>query len=155
MNKGDHLPLSDHIIRYISPTHIDHRSDGVSRMSATGFTLRRHDQGKLSCNWLEYFEGSDEEQLQYIRDVSRVTLRKNGRYVMLNVGVTLSTVKERTLNQILLHAIYEPLDATDTLRADLSHAVLTNFPDEDSAIYDCVKDLLVQTIRQIFPATVS
>lgn len=153
--RGNSIPLTDHVIRYISPIHIDYRSDGTERVSASGFDIRTRDNGKLSCHWLECFQGTTEEKIQRIREVSRLELRKNGRFVMLNVGDTIYAVKFMTFNQIELQIISEPLDAYGIWPSDPSHALIVNMPDQNSPSYDRVKDILRKTVLNFFPPTES
>lgn len=91
---NDHLPDSNHVLRYCSPIHVDKESE---KIKASAFRLRPVD-GYLSVNWMEYFgkSVSVEEQTGEIRTAlsKKLKLKSNGRFARLHVG----TVKKRIQN---------------------------------------------------------
>ncbi len=61
--KGDRVPDQHHVVMHISPSHAwevlpDGTKGGVS------YEAIRVDDDGISCNWLEFFKGSEEEQYQ-------------------------------------------------------------------------------------------
>ena len=89
------LPDDDHFARYCSPLRID--SNELPTPAA--FELDENED-YLSVNWLEFHGLLDAEvSIECIREefLSRdYTLRRNGRFVVLNVGEAKSGVYEQT-----------------------------------------------------------
>ena len=78
------LPDPDHVVRYVRPRLV--LDDGS--VDGSAFRLRSGDSG-VSVNWLECFDGlSKSEQIEQVRILSRLKMRRNGRLAELNVGMT-------------------------------------------------------------------
>ncbi len=84
---GDDLPVSDHIVRYVKPSLV--RDNGSP--DGSSFCLRTNaiDSRGLSVNWLEAVGTAREDQLSAVRELSRLELRRNGRFAELNIGTVL------------------------------------------------------------------
>ena len=146
MNSSD-LPASDHVVRYAR--FIDILDDGTLNCSA--FQLRKAEAG-LSVNWLEYFETrTKSQQLDEIRPLIRLTMKRSGRLAELNVGAT----KEQ-VGQILdeLQFIHMPLAADENYAADPTHGEIMGLPPKDSPEADMIGDLIVKCVIEIHPAVV-
>ena len=142
---GSDLPDTDHVVRYAR--FIDILDDGTLNCSA--FQLRKAEVG-LSVNWLEHFENrTKSQQLDEIRPLIRLTMKRSGRLAELNVGAT----KEQ-VDQILaeLRFIHMPLDADEKYEADPSHSEILGLPPKDSPEVDMIGDLIAQCVVAIHPA---
>lgn len=151
--KGDTIPSTDHIVRYCSKKHLMDMPGGVLRVAGFGFEVRAQDHGRLSCHWLECFEGTAEQRIQCIRDVSRLTLRKSGRFAKVNVGKLIYAVREQVSNNLELQVISDPLDAEGDFPADPTHSVIANFPENDQAACRMVGSVIADIVSELFSAT--
>ena len=141
---GDDLPDGDHVVRYASPRLVDGR-----KVYGSLFQLRQTDAG-LSVNWLECFQGlSKSRQLDEVRQLSRLGMRRNGRLVELNVGVT-----KRHMPTWLdaLRFIHKPRDADDVYEADPSHSEIIGLPQEGSPQAKIVGTMIARRVTAIYPA---
>ena len=146
MNGGD-LSDSDHVVRYARFTDI--LDDGTLNCSA--FQLRTMESG-LSVNWLEYFgDRTKSQQLDEIRPLIRLTMKKSGRLAELNVGVTKEYVGHRFDE---LRFIHTPLDADENYEADPSHSEIIGLPPKDSPEAELIGDLIAECIIAVHPAKV-
>ena len=142
---GTDLPDDDHVVRYAKPTTV--REDGG--VDGSAFRLRPSDNG-LSVNWLDYYQSFDKsQQLDKVRQSSRLTMRPNGRLAELNIGVTKRHVQARVKN---LRFIYAPLAAESEHRPDPSHAEIRGLPPGDSPEAALIGDMIADSIQIIHPA---
>ncbi|MCY3986898.1 MAG: hypothetical protein OXF23_07675 [Candidatus Dadabacteria bacterium] len=140
------LPESDHIVRYVKPSNLE-----LGRVSISEFKLRegREDERGVSVNWLEYYNNfSKEEQLAEIRRVSRLKLRKNGRFAELNVGEIKRLVSKELRD---LRIIHTPLDAEGHFLADPSHSEIVGLPSENPEKSDLIAQMIVQSVSCLHP----
>ena len=89
------LPEDHHVTRYCKPTTV--ADAGLPTVSA--FQLRL-DEEYLSVNWLEYFGKLElNASLQRVRSevAKSLALSPNGRFAVLNVGATKTTVLYQSL----------------------------------------------------------
>lgn len=147
---------TDHVARYLRPSDID--NDVVL---ATGFEYKKNkDNGELkekelSVNWLEFFHkgASIDENVRNVREAFQnkgYTLKRNGRFAVLNVETMREEVEEGTsayTELVSLIAKHTPF------RNDLSHSSIFGMP------FDSEGEFLVSTIlanyvndTQLFPA---
>ena len=78
---GSDIPDRDNAVRYAAPSHID-----GGEILGGAFCLRTDEAG-LSINWLECFAGMPKAaQLDEVRRLSRLRMRRSGRLAELNVG---------------------------------------------------------------------
>lgn len=150
--KGKLVPLHDHVVRYISLKHLDSSPDGSLRVMRSGFVPRPTELGKVSCHWLEIFGDVEDESIQRIREVSRLRLRKSGKFAMLNVGEMLVSVSRCVDSCSDLSVLSDPLDRDENWPPDPSHAVISNVPDEKDPQCDAVGDAIAITVLKLHPA---
>ena len=150
--KGDQVPLDHHILRYVGGRHIDQDTEENAVILGGGFIARPRDGNRPSCNWLEYLDGSLDEQIQQIRNAARVAYRANGRLARLNVGRVIGEVAAGTGDGREVAIIHDPLDPENGRIADPSHALMTNVPDEDDPEGELVGDLIANCVLESFPA---
>lgn len=142
------LPETDHVVRYASPRLI--HEDG--ELDGSAFRLRPQDIG-LSVNWLEYFSGlSKTEQLEKIRQLTRLEMRRNGRLAELNVELT-----RRHLREVLpsLFFVNRPLAADSQYGADPSHSEIIGLPPDDSPQAGLVGDMIAQCVLNLHQARIT
>ena len=147
--KGDDLPAGDHVVRYVKPSMI--LEDGTP--DGSDFCLRpdRPDETGLSVNWLEAFEPPKTQQLSEVRRLSRLSVRRNGRFAELDVGTTLRAVSEELTTLRMLH---DPLEAGDGFDEDRSHSQIVGLPPGDSDQAALVGDLIAECVVDMHPAIV-
>lgn len=144
---GTDLPDDDHVVRYAKPTTV--REDGS--VDGSAFRLRLSDNG-LSVNWLDYYQRFDKlQQLDKVRQSSRLTMRPNGRLAELNIGVTKRHVQARVKN---LRFIYAPLAAEGKYQPDPSHAEIRGLPPGDSPEAALIGDMIAECTQTIHPAII-
>ena len=144
---GDSLPHDSHVARYVRPSLIQHEEvDGSAFLSRQG-------ENELSVNWLEVLDGDDElRQMDEVRRLSRLDLRRNGRFAKFNVGEAKRSVSRGAKEAgicISLDVVEAPLCGTAEFEADPSHATVTGIPPSDSDQAMLVADLIAQCV--IYP----
>ena len=150
---SDNIPPEHHVVRYISPSLVvGDYADG------NAFVLRENETG-LSVNWLEAFKSDDTNfQLSEVRRLSRICLRKNGRFAKLNVGNTKQYVRTCTEDvgiSVALEFLKASLEKTSEAQADLSHAEITGVPLRNSVEARVVGDFIAKSVeRPLFPGKV-
>ncbi len=139
------LPDTDHVVRYVSPRNL--HDDGT--VDATAFRLRPQDSG-LSVYWLECFDGfSTAEQLNQIRHIARLNMRRNGRLAELNVG---STKRYLHVQVPSLSFVNRPLGSENGYPSDPSHCEITGLPPGDTPLAELVGDMIAQCVERLHPA---
>ena len=147
--KGEDLPKSDNIVRYIKPSMI--QEDGTA--DGSNFRLRSStlDEVGVSVNWLEALEPELNAQLSAVRALSRIQLRRNGRFAQLNVGTVFGLVAEELETLSIVH---DPLTETGNFDADPSHSLITGLPPGDSDHAMLIGDLIADCVIAMHPALV-
>ena len=141
---GDELPDEAHVVHYIKPTFVD---DEDGSIDGSAFRLRSNDSG-LSVNWLECFGNCTKaQQLDEVRRLSRLTMRKSGFLAELNVGTT----KQHVHKLSALNFIHEPLPAESIYEADPSHSEITGLPPGDSLPAALLGDMIAEFIIATHP----
>ena len=103
-------------------------------------------------NWLEYFENQTKsQQLDEIRPLIRLTMKRSGRLAELNVGATKVQVGQM-LND--LRFIHMPLAADENYAADPSHSEIMGLPAKDSPEAELIGDMIAECVIEIHPAVV-
>lgn len=142
------LPDEANVVRYIKPTMVF--EDGS--VDGSEFCLRAHrlDDTGVSVNWLECFGNlSKAEQLDEVRRLSRLDMRKSGRLAELNVGTT----KHYIRNELdALRFIHAPLPAEGDYEADPSHSEIVGLPPGNSPQAALIGDMIAECIEAIHPA---
>ena len=117
---GNDIPDSDNVVRYAAPSHVD-----GGEILGGAFCLRADEVG-LSINWLECFAGMPKAaQLDEIRRLSRLRMRRSGRLAELNVGAAKAHLRD-TLDT--LRFVKTPLAAEPPYDADPSHGDIFGLP---------------------------
>ena len=115
------LPGEANVVRYASPMRVD----DFGNVRANAFTRRKGEDG-LSVQWLEALPGqSKSEQLAEARRLSRVELKRDGRFAELNVEIANQNLARENVTTSFVHC---PLEATDQHEADESHSELRGLP---------------------------
>lgn len=137
------LPDPDHVVRYVRPRLV--LDDGS--VDGSAFRLRSGDSG-VSVNWLECFDGlSKSEQIEQVRILSRLKMRRNGRLAELNVGMT----RQSTGSLASVRFVHVPWPAEQGYEADPSHSEITGLP-SDSPVAARVGDLIAWSVTNLYPA---
>lgn len=140
---GTELRNEDHVVRYVKPTLV--RKDGS--VDGSAFCLRSGESG-LSVNWLECFAAQTKsEQLEQVRSLSRITMKKRGRLAELNVGTT----KQKTLEMARLRFELRPLTQEAGYPADPSHAEIVGLPSGEFPAAALVGDLIAASVAETYP----
>lgn len=145
MTYGD-LPDYAQVVRYVSPSYV--RDDG--RVNGAAFQLRPNEKW-LSVNWPGYFADLDKsEQINEVRRLSRLHLRKNGRFAELNVGTAKQAVRAELPD---LRFVQDPLPAVDEYEADPSHSQIAELPPlSDSQRSAMIGDMIARCVLNLYPA---
>jgi hypothetical protein len=150
--KGNRLPPSDHVLRYVGKKHLDSSTNAVN---GSGF-LARPDEDAPSCNWLEYFPAPLTNQIAEIRTRKRFKYEKRGKLVRLNVSTTEHHVRDNlaaanltTVAAILF--VHDPLEAEDSKPADHSHSLASGVPQIGAGpAAELIGDLFLDCTLEIF-----
>ena len=143
---GNNLPDDAHVVRYVKPTsrHEDGSVDG------SAFRLRPGDNG-LSVNWLECFVNlAKAQQLDEVRRLSRLTMKRRGCLAELSVGAT----KQYYCELADLRFVHKPLAVENGYEADPSHSEIIGLPQGDSPQAALIGDLIAKCVQAIHPAVI-
>ncbi len=91
LKEGENIPEEDRVLRYCKPKKdIDERE-----IAESAFTLKK-EEGYISVNWLDFFNGNMTvpQRLQAVRDSIPLSLARNGRFAQIPV----KEAKERILD---------------------------------------------------------
>lgn len=145
MTCGD-LPDDAQVVRYLSPSYVE--DDGC--VDGAAFQLRPNENG-LSINWIGYFADLDKsEQINEVRRLSRLRLRRNGRFAELNVGAAKQSVRAVLPD---LRFVHDPLPADDGYEADPSHSQIAELPPlSDSQRSAMIGDMIARCAQNLYPA---
>lgn len=142
---GTELRDEHHVVRYVKPTLV--RDDGS--VDGSAFRLRSGEDG-LSVNWLEHYANHvRSEQLEEVRRLSRITMRRRGVLAELNVGMT----KRKTREEARLRFEHRPLSQERDFPADPSHCEVRGLPDGESQAA-LVGDLIADCVSETYPGLI-
>lgn len=135
------LPDESHVVRYAAPRHI--HDDG----SVDGYIFRlRPQESGLSVNWLEYFSQlTKPQQLEQVRQLSRLNLRRNGRLAELSVDLARQELPD-------LAFLHRPLEATAQYPADPSYSEIIGLPPGDPPQAALIGDMIAALVQNLHPA---
>ena len=139
-------PLADdnHVVRYVRGRLVH---DGV--VDGAAFLARKDkDTDGLSVNWLEWFAGSLEDQVDGARQAARLLYGRTGRLARLNVGQSISFVRENHPERLALSFLHDPLPAEGKHAADPSHSLIVGAPFQDGPDADLFTDALLFVKRR-------
>ena len=140
--KGDPIPDADHIARYCSPKRV-RKENGLPMVSA--FECAPNGS-ELSVNWLEFFPATDSAARvdAMRRSVSNaLSLNKNGRFAVLNVGLARQSVLDATHHQLRIE--HSPTSTNP------SHSEISGYPADDVAVAHALQELV--TLANVYPVT--
>lgn len=141
------LPSDSQIVRYVKPSLIqdDCTVDG------SDFCLRakRPDETGLFVNWLQACGPDKDQQLSEIRRLTRLQLRRNGRFAELGMGRVVESVMKELES---LRIVHDPLEETDSFEADPSHSQIVGLPPGGSDLAALVGDLIAECVVEMHPA---
>ena len=144
---GQYLTDTDNVVRYVNRR--SQRTDGS--VDGSAFLLRENEQG-LSVNWLDYFASLTKlQQLDEVRPLVRLTLRRSGRFAELNVGQTLNRISGRLSSARFVH---RPLPADGKYKADPSHSQIEGLPPGDTDEAELIGDMIAECVTEIHSAVV-
>ncbi len=139
------LPDAAHVVRYANSRNL--HDDGT--VDAAVFRLRPQDSG-LSVYWLEYFSDSSKaEQLEQVRRLARLNIRRSGRLVELNVGLTKRYLQDELPS---LSFVNRPLAADDLYGADPSHSEITGLPPGNTPHAALIGEMIAECVLSLHPA---
>lgn len=136
--KGDDLPDNNQIVRYVKPSLVE--DDGSANGSA--FTLRPG-ESDLSVNRLDAFTLDKNNQLAEVCRLIRLDIGPNCRFAEMNVGSVRKHVSEE-LNS--LRVVHDPLEKTDGLEEDPSHALIRGLPSGETDHAMAIGDLFTEHV---------
>ena len=143
LSSGDRLPSSDDITRYCKPSEYDHSAN----MPMVGAFLRRQGEPDLSVNRLQFFQGANKSSsVDCIRAEvgTHYQLRRNGRFVVLNVGGVQSAAKQKGYD---VNVIYTP----EPVRP--SHSSIVDIPSTPKEEFEIAAAFLrLVTAADVYPA---
>lgn len=144
LKKGKDLPDEHHVIRHVPWSKLRKDEDeNVIGFLPQAFELRP-DEGYLSVNWLEYFDGDHQQRIQAAVKAYRENAHVRRRAVF---GVArVAKVKEicHSSGAATVRIVYAPTVDHP------SHAAITNTPRDDLALLDAMaRDAFVEAVRNI------
>jgi hypothetical protein len=128
--KDQRLPADHHLLRYIKPSQIviDPQDETLLTILGDAFRPRENDHGELSTTWIEYFPGSQEEQIitavHAIR-ASKLTPRPNGGFALGCIEI-IRTAAQRRKHSIRI--VHDPADDNH------AHAAVKRMPSDDEEL---------------------
>jgi hypothetical protein len=141
---GDELPYEAHVVRYVKSSWISNEDGSID---GAAFRLRPNDSG-VSVNWLECFsDRTKTQQLNEVRRLSRLKMRKSGCLAELNVGAT----KQHVVKLTNLHFIHKPLPIEGDHGADSSHSEIRGLPAGDSLLAAMLGEMIAECIEAAHP----
>ena len=103
-------------------------------------------------NWLEYFGGRTKlQQLDGVRPLVRLELRRSGRFAELNVETTLERIRERLDSVRFVH---RPLPADSKHAEDPSHSQIEGLPSGETPEAELIGDMIAECVTEVHPAVV-
>lgn len=133
---GDPLPDGHHVVRYVGGSKID---DGI--VQAEGF------MGPTSINWLECVDGEEDEQLNRVRSLLRLSPGATAKLAVLEVKTIRRLQDGLTVEE-------DPLPANDEWPEAPCHADFSGLPDSelDNGRQQRVYEALADSVIALHPA---
>jgi hypothetical protein len=132
------LPEQDHVIRYLNP-----KSFMIGDTFGKGFIRRAGELG-VSVNHFEHFNDID-----IIKSLSRLKHAATGKFAKINIGETKAYIQSEMA--LVLDFISDPLPEKEGFQADPSHALILNFPFENSPNFAMLQMLLTDCVVETYP----
>ena len=149
-DRGAPLAGEHHVLRYVGGRDFD-----IDKGTVDGgaFLRKKKDTDGLSVNWLEWFPGSLEDQVAGVRRAARLRYGSTAGLARLNVGQSISFVRENHPERLALSFLHDPLPAEDKHAADPSHSLIVGAPFQDGPDADLFADLIAHcVVPPVFPA---
>jgi hypothetical protein len=137
LKRGADLPNEHHVVRHVPL--------GKTRRDAEGNILgilpaaieRREGEKYLSVNYLEYFSGTNKQQMAEVKAAviaakQSKSIGTKGLFATANVGTLKSVVQAKTTKKIRI--AYAPTDHNP------SHSAIHDIPEEDIELMDQLAD---------------
>ena len=138
--KGQEIPDQHHIARYCGALQCPN-----GQIQATAFFLRK-DEETLSVNWMEFLNCTNREgeitQLRNIYSSKFTRVAAGVKIAVLNVGDVRKKVFAESPDRRDLKVLHDPE------LNDPSHSVMHNLKPD----YELIAELILQTIREEYPA---
>lgn len=145
---GDILPHTAHVLRYVGPNSI--LEDGSIEIHIKLRTDKNEKGWSVHC--LEYFGGRTKaDQVDQVRQVARITLKKTGLLVEWEVGAVLQHLRDKAPQAQFVN---KPLAADQNHRADPSHSELEGLPFDDEEQIALISDMIAERITSRYQAAV-
>ncbi|MFH1158737.1 MAG: hypothetical protein V1721_07665 [Pseudomonadota bacterium] len=158
MAKVTNIPEADHVLRHAKKKHLEWGLDSEGKKAILGcfpdvFKLRDDTEfirqhGKpevsLSVNWIEFFSGDEEKQLQQaVKDFCSIRpIKQCGAFAKLNVGKLKKVCQEHSAKVRVIH---------DAERSAIkSHSSITQLPQNNAMLFI---DLCELAFDSLIPAT--
>ena len=151
--KGNPL-LNDHTItRYVGGSFVNPQDGSID---GAAFLSKPNHNGRVSYNWLDFFDGTEAEQMRKVRNAINIkNLGASAVFANLNVGNVRETVQARVSGADIIH---DPTEQSADLKQDESHCVMTGIPEksdrdyEESSLEDLVSEEIAECIIGTHPA---
>lgn len=149
--KGHRLPDGDHAIRFVKRKFIE-IVDGRPDVQGSAFWSRPRDDRQASYNWLEYYDGSEDERLNQIRNRRRLEYKPRDMLAKLNIGSVIAALGDEFPDEVI-ELVHDPLDADGRFPLDdHSHSLMTNIPADGEPLAEAIGDIIAGWICDLFPA---
>lgn len=153
MAKVTNIPDCDNVLRHVRRKHLFWELDSHGNpLSIVGcspeiFKLREKDEGDLSVNWIEFFEGNYEQRLKKtIKDFcSNYSVKVSDRFTQFNVMEFKDICNEYSIKVRIIH------DAELKKSKARSHSSITNLPQDNLLFFD---DLCKLAFKLLIPTNV-
>jgi hypothetical protein len=152
MEPAPGAPLADehHVLRYVGGRDFDIEKGTVE---GGAFLRKKKDTDGLSANWQEWFSGWLQDQVAGVRRAARLAYGSTAGLARLNVGQSITFIRENHPERLTLSFVHDPLPAEDKHPADPSHSLIRGAPFENGPEADLVGDLIAQcVVPPVFPA---
>lgn len=142
------VDITEIVVRYASGGNI---SGNV--VNGGAFVLKEKDEGRLSVHRPIVFAANTCDAMPTIRSVSRLQLRRTGRFAELSLEASFQVLSENDdIEEI--SAMSDALEAEGEYCADPSHAVLVGLPNHDSPLSEMCGDLIAGTVTDLHLAVI-
>jgi hypothetical protein len=136
------LPDEDHILRHVPSSKLIRDENQVIIGCFSEAFKRRDNEEALSVTWIEYFDGTRQEQISNAVNAIRrdIDVRPKSGFALANVG---------TVKSICLSFDYKVRILSDPTPNNPAHSVITQLPREEAELLE----LLATCCSEIIPAS--
>ena len=142
LKAGAYIPDEDHVVRHVKWGQLEKDcDDNVLGILPQAFVLRATEES-LSFNWLEYFDGSREDQLTNIKSDLSTRLNVGSKSFFCIGNVKNIKDKGKEFGATSIRIAYAPT------HGNKSHVALFRLPDEDLKLLEALaSDVFVERIQ--------